>query len=137
MKELVEIYTDGACSNNQNHEASIGGWAFYLSYKTHTKKGSGRVLKTTNNRMEILAIINALKQMKKYDIKTIVYTDSQYVIGTVTLGWKKNKNEDLWEELFEEISKFKDITFMKVKGHANDELNNMVDEMAVRETKEL
>ena len=137
MTNKIEIYTDGACSNNQDIDKSIGGWAYYLSYKGHVKKGAGRVVKTTNNRMEITAIINALKQMKRYDIKTLVYTDSQYVIGTVTLGWKKNKNEDLWEELFREIEKFKDIEFLKVKGHANDKLNNLVDEMAVNQTKEI
>lgn len=135
MKRLI-IYTDGACSNNQEFDKSIGGWAFILKYQDKIKKKSGRVEKTTNNRMEILAVIEALKSIKKYDVETIIHSDSSYVINTITKNWKRNKNNDLWDELDLLLKKFSNLKFVKVKGHADDELNNLVDEMAVIETKQ-
>lgn len=135
MADILKIYTDGACSNNQNKESAVGGWAYCLLFKGHQKTGSGQVLLTTNNRMEILAVIEALKAVKKHDLKTVIYSDSLYVINTMTLGWKKKLNNDLWDELERLLALFKDISFIKVKGHANDKYNNLVDELAVIETK--
>lgn len=133
--EPIIIYTDGACSNNQDPENSIGGWAYLLKYKGHTKEGSGRAVKTTNNRMEMQAVIEALKVIKNKSIKTIVHSDSALIVNTINEGWKKNKNQDLWEQMLDEIDQFEHITFVKVKGHANDEDNNRVDELAVIQTK--
>lgn len=130
----IKLYTDGACSNNQIKE-NTGGWAYLLLYKGHRKHHSGTVKNTTNNAMEIKAIIEGLKAIKKKDYKVSVYSDSQYVVSTVNLGWKKNANQNLWEELFIEIDKFKEIEFIKVKGHDSNELNNFVDKLAVEATK--
>ncbi|CCV64128.1 Ribonuclease H [Alteracholeplasma palmae J233] len=134
MEEII-IYTDGACSNNQDTKKSVGGWAYLLIYKGSKKTNSGKAYQTTNNRMEIKAIIEALKAIKKPTIKTKVHSDSSYVINTVTLGWKKNKNHDLWEELEEQINRFSNIEFIKVKGHDTNEYNNLVDQLAVEMTK--
>lgn len=133
--EIIEIYTDGACSNNQNRELSVGGWAYHLSYNGLKKIGKGQVKNTTNNRMEMTAIIEALRAIKKTDISVIVKTDSQLIVDTIQKGWKRNANIDLWHELDIQLNRFKDITFVKVKGHGNDTLNNLVDRLAVEMTK--
>ncbi|MEM0174035.1 MAG: ribonuclease H [Sulfolobaceae archaeon] len=133
--KYIEIYTDGACSNNQNRELSVGGWAYHLSYNGLKKIGKGQVKNTTNNRMEMTAIIEALRAIKKTDISVIVKTDSQLIVDTIQKGWKRNANIDLWHELDIQLNRFKDITFVKVKGHGNDTLNNLVDRLAVEMTK--
>ncbi len=133
--EIIEIYTDGACSNNQNRELSVGGWAYHLSYNGFKKIGKGQVKNTTNNRMEMTAIIEALRAIKKTNISVIVKTDSQLIVDTIQKGWKRNANIDLWHELDIQLNRFKDITFVKVKGHGNDTLNNLVDRLAVEMTK--
>ncbi len=132
----ISLYTDGACSNNQSKE-NIGGWAYLLIYGAHKKHMSGRTLNTTNNAMEIKAIVEGLKAIKDPSIDVVVFSDSQYVVSTVNLGWKKNANQALWEELFAQISRFKNITFTKVKGHASNDFNNFVDKLAVEETKKV
>lgn len=133
--EPIIVYTDGACSNNQDPDNSIGGWAYLLKYKGHTKEASGRAVKTTNNRMEMKAVIEALKAINNKKIKTLVHSDSALTVNTINLGWKKNKNQDLWEELMQEVKQFSAIEFIKVRGHANDPNNNRVDELAVIQTK--
>lgn len=133
--EIIEIYTDGACSNNQNRELSVGGWAYHLSYNGLKKIGKGQVKNTTNNRMEMTAIIEALRAIKNTDISVIVKTDSQLIVDTIQKGWKRNANIDLWHELDIQLNRFKDITFVKVKGHGDNSLNNLVDRLAVEMTK--
>ena len=137
MKE-VTIYTDGACSGNPGP----GGWGAILMYEDIKKEISGAQKDTTNNIMEITAVLEALKLLK-FECSVKVYSDSAYVVNAFNQGWienwKKNnwrtagkdpvKNKELWEELYELTQKHK-VEFIKVKGHADNEFNNRCDEMA-------
>lgn len=137
VNEKIVIYTDGACSGNPGK----GGWGAILKYGDHTKEISGYAELTTNNKMELQAVIEALKLIKKdYDIE--IFTDSNYVKDGITKWintWKLNnwktskkesvKNKELWLELDELRQKY-NINWNWVKGHADDELNNRVDELA-------
>ena len=138
MEEEVIIYTDGACSGNPGP----GGWGSILMYKNNTKEISGALKNTTNNVMELTAVIEALKLLK-FKCKVKLYSDSAYVInafnqkwiyGWLKNGWKNSnkepvKNKELWEELYT-LTKTHDVEFIKVKGHADNEYNNRCDEMA-------
>ena len=137
MEEVI-IYTDGACSGNPGP----GGWGSILMYKGNKKEISGASEDTTNNIMEITAVIEALKLLK-YECNVKVYSDSAYVVNAFNQkwiqGWKKNgwknsnkeevKNRELWEEL-DSLVNIHNVTFIKVKGHSNNELNNRCDELA-------
>ncbi|MCD7769501.1 MAG: ribonuclease HI [Oscillospiraceae bacterium] len=138
MKE-VTIYTDGACSGNPGP----GGWAAILQYKGMEKELSGGERNTTNNRMELTAVIRGLEALKEPCAVT-VYTDSQYISRAIGEGWlakwKKNgftkkgglKNAELWREL-DSLLQRHTVTFQWVKGHAENDLNNRCDRLAVRE----
>ena len=139
MKDEVTIYTDGACSGNPGP----GGWGTILSARGVKKELSGGERSTTNNRMELTAVIRGLQALKRL-CKVTVVTDSKYVADAVTLGWAKkwkaqgwmrNKKEkalnpDLWEELLTLLS-IHEVTFSWVKGHAGHPENERCDEMAV------
>lgn len=142
MKE-VEIYTDGACSGNPG----AGGWCAILLYKGNEKIVSGYNKNTTNNRMELFAVIQGLKQLKeRCNVK--LYSDSAYVCNAFNEGWleswQKNswknkqkeevKNIDLWKQLVIELDK-QDVEFRKVKGHSDVEYNEMCDKYARDEIK--
>jgi ribonuclease HI len=141
----VVLYTDGACSGNPG----VGGWACVLIYKNHQKQLSGSEKQTTNNRMELKAVIEGLKLLKE-KCNVEVYSDSAYVVNAVSKGWieqwqlrgwkTSNKepvqNQDLWTALLDLLSKHK-VTFIKVKGHADNELNNLCDKLAVEEIKKI
>jgi len=134
---IVIIYTDGACSGNPGK----GGWGAVLSYKDRIKEISGFNENTTNNQMELQAVIEALKALRrKCDVE--IYTDSNYVKNGITKwihNWKKNdwknsqkkaiKNRELWEELYRESLKH-NIEWHWVKGHTDNKLNNRADELA-------
>ena len=134
----VTIYTDGACSGNPGP----GGWAAVLSYGAHQKEMSGSMASTTNNRMELFAVISGLGALKTR-CSVSVYSDSTYVVDAVNQhwieswikkGWKLSDgqpvaNQDLWKLLLIVMNKH-DVTFHKVKGHADDPLNNRCDELA-------
>ena len=139
----LKIYTDGACSGNPGK----GGWAAIIldSESNHTTI-SGSENKTTNNRMELTAPIMALKKIKKKS-EIIIYTDSKYVKDGITdwiKKWKLNnwknankkpvKNKDLWIKLDNSCQKHK-ISWIWVKAHSDNRYNNLVDELAVSETK--
>ena len=137
-----KIYTDGACSGNPGK----GGWAAIILDKKNQLNISGGESKTTNNRMELMAAIMALKKIKNRSEITI-YTDSRYVKDGITewiKKWKLNnwkssnkkpvKNKDLWVKLDNSCQKHK-ITWKWVKAHAGTKYNNLVDELAVIETK--
>ena len=138
MNEKVIIYTDGACSGNPGP----GGWGAILMYKDLKKEISGGMRETTNNIMEITAVVEALKCLKvESDVQ--VYSDSAYTVNAFKQGWIYNwmkngwktankepvKNKELWQELYELTKKHK-VEFIKVKGHADNEFNNRCDEMA-------
>jgi ribonuclease HI len=134
----VTIFTDGACSGNPG----VGGWAAVLIYNEHRKEISGYEKETTNNRMELTAIIQGLHAVKE-GWACEVSSDSQYVVDAFNKGWldswQKNnwrtagktpvKNVDLWQQLLIEVSRHQ-VEFVKVKGHADVELNERCDELA-------
>lgn len=134
----VTIYTDGACSGNPGK----GGWGAILIYGDVVKELSGGEDNTTNNRMELKAVIEALKALKSpCDVE--IYSDSAYVVNAFTQKWIDNwiknnwktadkksvKNVDLWQELLVLI-KTHNVTFKKVKGHSDNELNERCDKLA-------
>jgi len=141
--EIVEIYTDGACSGNPGP----GGWAAVLIYKGMKKEISGFEENTTNNRMELKAAIEGLKALKR-PCKVNLYSDSSYLINAFNEGWiekwQKNnwlksdktpvENQDLWKELLE-VSKPHQINWIKVKGHSDNEYNNLCDRLATEQIK--
>ena len=127
--EKIKIYADGACRGNQFAE-NIGGYGVVLLYGEHKKELKDAFKNVTNNQMEILSVIEGLKTLKQYDIPVEIYSDSQYVVNTINLNWKKNANQDLWKELYNYIGKVKDIKFIKVKGHSDNAYNNRADELA-------
>ena len=144
MKE-VTIYTVGACSGNPGP----GGWGAILMYEDIKKEISGAQKDTTNNIMEITAVLEALKLLK-VECSVKVYSDSAYVVNAFNQGWienwKKNnwrtagkdpvKNKELWEELYELTQKHK-VEFIKVKGHSDNEFNNRCDYLATSAIKTL
>ena len=138
MEYKIIIYTDGACSGNPGP----GGWGAILMYKDAKKEISGGCKQTTNNIMEITAVVEALKCLKVgSDVQ--VYSDSAYTVNAFKQGWIYNwmkngwktsngsavKNKELWQELYALTKKHK-VEFIKVKGHADNEFNNRCDEMA-------
>ena len=136
--KTVTIYTDGACSGNPGP----GGWCAILEYQGREKMISGGEESTTNNRMELMAVIVALEALNR-PCEVEVHSDSQYVVNAFNKhwidGWKKRgwktankqpvKNRDLWERLLTAKSKHK-VEFIWVKGHAGHELNERCDELA-------
>ena len=144
-KKEVKLYTDGACSGNPGP----GGYGAILIYKGIEKEVSGGELNTTNNKMEIMAVLKGLEMIKE-PCKVTVYSDSAYVVNSVQMGWleswRKNnwrkadkskvKNIDLWERLIE-LMNIHEVTFVKVKGHSDNEYNNRCDRLAVSEREKL
>ena len=125
----MKLYTDGACSPNPG----TGGWAaiFILDENTLVK-AFGYQEETTNNAMEITSVLEGLKRVKSYSRAVDIYTDSQYVVNTMTKGWKRNKNIELWNQLDEVLKEFCYVTWNWVKGHESNQYNNMCDELAVK-----
>lgn len=124
---MIEVYTDGAYSSSRN-QGGLG--IVFIKDNKVIAKFSKTYKNTTNNRMELMAVIIALQSIKDENEITI-YSDSMYVIGTATLGWKRKKNLDLWEKYDAVIDLFKTVTFKHVKGHSTNVFNNLCDEMAV------
>ena len=141
--KTVTIYTDGACSGNPGP----GGWGAILMYGAHRKELSGGEASTTNNRMELTAVIAALSQLKE-PCTVELWSDSKYVIDGLSKGWaagwkkrgwiKSDKkpalNPDLWERLLA-LTDRHEMRYHWVKGHAENEKNNRCDQMAVAESK--
>lgn len=134
----VDIYTDGACSGNPG----IGGWCAILIYNGIEKAISGFNKQTTNNRMEVFAIIQGLAALKER-CEVTIYSDSAYAVNAIENGWleswkrngwrtgdnKEVKNIDLWNDLSLRMSEH-NVRFVKVKGHADNEYNNLCDKTA-------
>lgn len=137
----VDIYTDGACSGNPG----IGGWCAILIYNGIEKTISGFNKQTTNNRMEVFAIIQGLAALKER-CEVTIYSDSAYAVNAIENGWleswkrngwrtgdnKEVKNIDLWNDLSLRMSEH-NVRFVKVKGHADNEYNNRCDALAVEQ----
>lgn len=144
MKQ-IELYTDGACSGNPG----AGGYGAILIYKGIEKEISGSETMTTNNRMEIYAVIAGLECLKE-KCNVNIYSDSAYTVnaflqgwldGWVKNNWKKSDgkavlNVDLWQRLYE-LTKYHSVKFIKVKGHADNVYNNRCDELARSAIKKL
>lgn len=134
----ITIYTDGACSGNPGP----GGWGAILMYNDYKKEICGGSKSTTNNIMEVSAVIEALKMLKN-PCNVTVYSDSAYVVNCFNQGWIYNwikkgwktagnepvKNKELWQELYN-LTKIHNVKFVKVKGHSDNEYNNRCDELA-------
>ena len=141
----VEIYTDGACSGNPG----VGGWASVLLYEQHKKELYGNDKETTNNRIELTAVIEALKALKR-PCNVTLYSDSKYVIDSINKDWvykwkannwiksdrKPALNTDLWKELLA-LLEVHNVKFVWVKGHNGNEYNERCDELAVKAIKEI
>ncbi len=137
MKRVI-LYTDGACSGNPG----AGGWGAVLQYGEHMLELCGGARETTNNRMEMTAVIEGLKKLK-YTCSVDIYSDSAYVVNAFNEGWlrgwkrdgwkkkdgKEVLNADLWRELAALVERH-DVRFHKVKGHADDVWNNRCDALA-------
>jgi ribonuclease HI len=133
-KKLI-IYTDGSSRGNPGP----GGYGAILQWGNHAKELSAGYKRTTNNRMELMAVIAALEALNREGLDILVYSDSQYVVKAVTEGWLKNwiatdfkggkKNRDLWTRFYD-LAKKHNIKFNWVKGHADNPLNNRCDELA-------
>lgn len=156
---MIKVYTDGACSDNPGP----GGWAAAFPFSTCIKNIKGMEVQTTNNRMELKAVVKAFEwikdKRKKGDVevtkeaKIEIYSDSAYVINSITKnwlevwkvnGWKTTKgedvkNRDLWEEFYEARKSLRrfgyTIEFIKVKGHSGDTFNEMVDKFARQQSE--
>lgn len=145
QQHQITIYTDGACSGNPGK----GGWAAVLLYGEKAKEISGYDPLTTNQRMELTAVLEALKAVKVTGWDIIVISDSAYVVNAFQQnwianwqrnGWKNSKkeqvaNQDLWQELIE-LSRRNSLSLQKVKGHAGQQWNERCDELARRAIKE-
>ncbi len=134
----IEIYTDGACSGNPG----VGGYGIVFLYKKNRKEFSKAYKMTTNNRMETMAVIKALKILKE-PCNVTLYTDSSYIVNAINKGWvynwqkngwknsskKPTPNVDLWQELLPLLN-IHNVNFVWVKGHADNEENNRCDFLA-------
>lgn len=128
----IKIYTDGGCSGNQSDE-NIGGWGAILEYGEHRKELHGGEVNTTNNRMEMTALIAALSALKKEGLDIEVFSDSSYLMNCFRekwyVSWRKNgwknskkepvENRELWEELLALVEKQGNVEYFRVKGHVN------------------
>ena len=137
MKQVI-LYTDGACSGNPG----VGGWGAVLMFKGAEKRISGAEKDTTNNRMELFAVISGLECLKE-PCEVTVYSDSAYTVNAFNNGWiyawerdgwKKSDNKqvlntDLWKRLLA-LTRLHSVKFVKVKGHADNEYNNICDKLA-------
>lgn len=137
--KTVTIYTDGAARGNPGP----GGLGVVMIYGTHRKEISEGYLHTTNNRMELLAVIRGLEAIKRINAYIDIYTDSKYVSEAVNKGWlfewekkdfKKKKNEDLWKT-FLALYRKHNINIRWIKGHADYPENNRCDKLAVEASK--
>lgn len=132
--KIIRLWSDGGCrGNNPNEQDNVGGTGTYLQCGEHTKKIHEGFENTTNNKMEMLAMIKGLKSIKRTDIPIEIYSDSAYTLNGFILGWIKGwerndwknakkqpvANRELWEELVAEVRRMDKVDFYKVSGHVN------------------
>ena len=137
----IEIYTDGSCLGNPGP----GGWGLVIIFDGKELKFSGGDKDTTNNRMEMMAVIKALewihresglKQDDLQKVPIIIHSDSSLIIKTINHGWKRKANLDLWEQM-DKLRAWLNITWTWVKGHADTHHNNLADELAVKAAEKI
>lgn len=141
--ERIQIWCDGGCRGNGNQsDNNIGAWGAYLYHGGREKEIGGVARGTTNNKMELKAVIEALRTLKKRTTPVTIYLDSAYVLNGITnwiygwieRGWMNSKkqpveNQELWKELYALRCEFDDIEFIKVKGHSDNEGNIRADKI--------
>lgn len=145
MSEVIEIYTDGACKGNPGK----GGWGAFLKYRNVVRELYGAEAVTTNNRMELTAVIKALEALKRPGQSVRLFSDSRYVLSGIeewmpnwkARGWKTSNrkpvlNQDLWQRL-DELSQQHEVEWRWVKGHSGDIGNEKADELANRAIEEM
>ena len=126
---MIEIFTDGACLGNPGR----GGWAAIILRDGYTQEMCGRERRTTNNRMEMTAVIEGLAAVPQGS-RVTVYSDSQYVVNTMTRSWKRRKNQDLWAWLDREAAA-RQVTWEWIRGHAGHPMNERADRLATAAAK--
>ena len=125
-RQTIFLYTDGAASGNPGP----GGWGVVLACGRLRKEMSGGFALTTNNRMELLAVIKGLEAIRWRGADVQVWSDSQYVVNTITQGWKRKKNHDLWAR-YDALSQCFNLTFHWIRGHTGHPENERCDRLAV------
>ena len=143
-EDKILAWTDGEAKNNGNkNKVVLSAWAYTMNFKGHIKEDSGIFINGTNQMMEIRAVIECLKALKRTDIPVVVHSDSAYVCNCIKnrwyVNWMKNgwrnakgkevANQDLWKELLKQIERFDSLELRKVKGHSTNEGNNRADEL--------
>ncbi len=123
----IVIHTDGACKGNPGP----GGWGTVIEQNGNQQKLSGSEPQTTNNRMEMTAVIKGLEAVDP-SAKVLISSDSTYVINTMTKGWKRKANNDLWDQL-DRLVRNRDISWRWVRGHSGDRGNELADALATKE----
>ncbi len=123
----IVIHTDGACKGNPGP----GGWGTVIEQNGSQQKLSGSEPQTTNNRMEMTAVIKGLEAVDP-TAKVLISSDSTYVINTMTKGWKRKVNHDLWDQL-DRLVRSHDVSWRWVRGHSGDRGNELADELATKE----
>ena len=127
QKPDIVIHTDGACKGNPGP----GGWGAVIEQNGSQIQISGGEPQTTNNRMEMTAVIKALEAIDS-SAKILISSDSTYVVNTMTKGWKRKANHDLWEQL-DAVVKNRDVSWRWVRGHNGDRGNELADALATKE----
>lgn len=126
QRRTIQLYTDGASSGNPGP----GGWGVVLVCGSYRKELSGGFALTTNNRMELLAVIKGLEAIRWRGATVQVWSDSQYVVNTITQGWKRKKNHDLWAR-YDAVAACFNLSFNWIRGHAGHPENERCDRLAV------
>jgi ribonuclease HI len=127
QNDTIVIHTDGACKGNPGP----GGWGTVIEQNGNQQRLSGGEPQTTNNRMEMTAVIKGLEAVDPA-ATVLISSDSTYVINTMTKGWKRKVNHDLWEQL-DRLVKGRDVSWRWVRGHSGDRGNELADSLATKE----
>jgi ribonuclease HI len=127
QNDNIVIHTDGACKGNPGP----GGWGTVIEQNGNQQRLSGGEPQTTNNRMEMTAVIKGLEAVDPA-ATVLISSDSTYVINTMTKGWKRKVNHDLWDQL-DRLVKGRDVSWRWVRGHSGDRGNEMADSLATKE----
>lgn len=134
MEDKIIVYTDGSTLRNGDKDSGCG-WDCKLMYRGHTRMKSGRDIGKTNNQMEMMAVLMAMRSITDPSIPIEIVSDSKYVVETMNGYYSIKKNYELWDELMEERKRFRDIRFVWIKGHDKDQHNIDVDQEAVRQSR--